>query len=231
MVRAAAARGARLPEPLGLSPGDRQPHPGRSPSADSRAGPQQGQGRSRRRGVWVSYLDKKSLKTTFKKDAVKELQNHYRSHTWLLLAKMQDANEQKCLPLSRVRLCDPKDSSLPGSSPRGSPGRNTGVGCRVLLQGSSWPRDQPHDFHVSCTGGQVLYHQDREPWTEAASGSVTRFVYSLQSGAEGALGAESSVHVACVASVPHRGDNTANKISSDPKTWQGTVFFLFPGIL
>ena len=33
-------------------------------------------------------------------------------------------------------LCDPVDCSLPGSSVHGdSPGKNTGVGCRVLLQG------------------------------------------------------------------------------------------------
>ena len=33
-------------------------------------------------------------------------------------------------------LCDPMDCSPPGSSVHGdSPGKNTGVGCRVLLQG------------------------------------------------------------------------------------------------
>ena len=32
-------------------------------------------------------------------------------------------------------LCDPMDSSLPGSSVHGdSPGKNTGVGCHFLLQ-------------------------------------------------------------------------------------------------
>ena len=36
---------------------------------------------------------------------------------------------------SRVRLCDPIDSSLPGSPiPWDSPGKNTGVGCHFLLQ-------------------------------------------------------------------------------------------------
>ena len=33
-------------------------------------------------------------------------------------------------------LCDPMDCSLSGSSVHGdSPGRNTGVGCRAILQG------------------------------------------------------------------------------------------------
>ena len=35
-------------------------------------------------------------------------------------------------------LCDPMDYSPPGSSVHGdSPGKNTGVGCHVLLQGIS----------------------------------------------------------------------------------------------
>ena len=34
-------------------------------------------------------------------------------------------------------LCDPMDCSLPGSSVHGdSPGKNTGLGCHALLQGS-----------------------------------------------------------------------------------------------
>ena len=36
--------------------------------------------------------------------------------------------------VSRVRLCDPIDSSLSGSHPWDSPGKNTGVGCHFLLQ-------------------------------------------------------------------------------------------------
>ena len=37
---------------------------------------------------------------------------------------------------SRLRLCDPMDYSLPGSSAHGdSPGKNTGKGCHALLQG------------------------------------------------------------------------------------------------
>ena len=31
-------------------------------------------------------------------------------------------------------LCDPIDGSPPGSRPRDSPGKNTGVGCHFLLQ-------------------------------------------------------------------------------------------------
>ena len=40
--------------------------------------------------------------------------------------------------------------------PWNSPGKNTRVGCLVLLQGSSQPRDWTR---VSCFGRQVLYHQ------------------------------------------------------------------------
>ena len=43
--------------------------------------------------------------------------------------------------------------------PWDSPGKNTGVGCHVLLQGSSQPRDQTHISHVSCIYRWVLYHQ------------------------------------------------------------------------
>ena len=47
------------------------------------------------------------------------------------------------LVFSRVWLCNPMDCRLPGSSIHGdSPGKNTGVGCHDLLQGTSSPRDQ-----------------------------------------------------------------------------------------
>ena len=36
---------------------------------------------------------------------------------------------------SCLTFCDPMDCSPPGSSPWDSPGKNTGVGCRALLQG------------------------------------------------------------------------------------------------
>ena len=43
---------------------------------------------------------------------------------------------------SSPTLCDPMECSPPGSSVHGdSPGRNIGVGCHALLQGSSLPRD------------------------------------------------------------------------------------------
>ena len=34
---------------------------------------------------------------------------------------------------SHVRLCNPMDCSPPGSSPRDSPGKSTGMGCHALL--------------------------------------------------------------------------------------------------
>ena len=58
------------------------------------------------------------------------------------------------LSLSRVRLCNPKGCSPPGSSVRGdSPGKNTGVGYHALLQGSSQPRDQTQ---VSCIADRLF---------------------------------------------------------------------------
>ena len=47
-----------------------------------------------------------------------------------------------------LTLCNPMDSGPPGSSVHGDfPGKNTGVGCHSLLQGSSCPGDQTQ---VSC---------------------------------------------------------------------------------
>ena len=37
------------------------------------------------------------------------------------------------------------------------PGKNTGVGCRFLLQGIFRPRDWTHVSYISCTGRQILY--------------------------------------------------------------------------
>ena len=39
---------------------------------------------------------------------------------------------------------------------------NTGVGCRGLLWGSTWPRDRTHVSCISCIGKQILYHC--APW-------------------------------------------------------------------
>ena len=53
---------------------------------------------------------------------------------------------QSCAVLSRLclTLCDPMHCSLPGSSVHGdSPGKNTGVDCHSLPQGSSEPRSPP----------------------------------------------------------------------------------------
>ena len=51
---------------------------------------------------------------------------------WLYLDLCMHAKSLQSCPT----LCNPMDCSLPGSSVYGdSPGKNTGVGCRVLLQG------------------------------------------------------------------------------------------------
>ena len=48
-----------------------------------------------------------------------------------------------CCAQSCLTLCDPLDCSLPGSSVHeNSPGKNTGVGCKLSSRGSSWLRAQ-----------------------------------------------------------------------------------------
>ena len=55
---------------------------------------------------------------------------------------------------SCLTLCNPIGCSPPGSSIHGdSPGKNTGVGCHALLQGSSQPRDWTQ---VSCIAGRFF---------------------------------------------------------------------------
>ena len=61
--------------------------------------------------------------------------------------------------LSRVWLCaTPWTLACLAPLSMGFPGKNSGVGCHFLLQGSSQPRDQTHVSCVSCPGRQVLYH-------------------------------------------------------------------------
>ena len=54
----------------------------------------------------------------------------YRPHPMLAAAAAAAKSLQSC-----PTLCDPRDSSPPGSAvPGDSPGKNTGVGCHFLLQ-------------------------------------------------------------------------------------------------
>ena len=47
-------------------------------------------------------------------------------------------------------LCDPMNCSSPDSSVHGdSPGKNTGVGCHALLQGSFQPKDRTQASHIA----------------------------------------------------------------------------------
>ena len=48
---------------------------------------------------------------------------------------MYAKDTQVVITQSCPTLCDPTDSSPPGSFPWDSPGKNTGVGCHFLLQG------------------------------------------------------------------------------------------------
>ena len=57
---------------------------------------------------------------------------------------------------SCLTLCNPVDCSPPGSSVRGdSPGKNTGVGCRALLQGI-FPTQGSNTGLLHCR--RILYH-------------------------------------------------------------------------
>ena len=54
-------------------------------------------------------------------------------------------------------LCDPMESSLPGSSVHGdSPSKNTGVSCHALLQGIFLIQQSNHVSCWSCTAGDSL---------------------------------------------------------------------------
>ena len=71
---------------------------------------------------------------------------------------------------SRVRLCDPVDCSLSGSSVRGI------LQTRILewdavpaFTGSSWPKDSTCISEVSCTVRQALYH-----WCHLGSPSIVQ---------------------------------------------------------
>ena len=57
---------------------------------------------------------------------------------------------------SCLTLCSPMDCNPPGFSVHGDfPGKNTGVGCHFLLQGSSQSRGRTW---VSCISRQIFYH-------------------------------------------------------------------------
>ena len=61
--------------------------------------------------------------------------------------------------------------------PWNSPGKNTGVGCRFLLQGSSWPRNQTWVFCTFCIGRWILYHcATREAWVKQILSSIEWFL-------------------------------------------------------
>ena len=58
------------------------------------------------------------------------------------------------LPQPYPALCDSMDCSPPGTSVHGDfPGKNSGVGCHFLLQGSSQPRDWTW---ISCISGRFF---------------------------------------------------------------------------
>ena len=68
---------------------------------------------------------------------------------------------------SHIWRCYPMDYRSPGSSVHGTfSGKNGGVGCHFLLQGSSWNRDQTHVSPSSCkAGGFFTTDPHRKPST------------------------------------------------------------------
>ena len=63
---------------------------------------------------------------------------HTHTHTHIHLSWTQPASPRTAAASKSCQscptLCDPIDSSPPGSCPWDSPGKNTGVGCHFLLQ-------------------------------------------------------------------------------------------------
>ena len=77
---------------------------------------------------------------------------------WLQLFAFSHWRKDDSLPV----YCDPMDYSLTRLlCPWDSPGKNTGVGCRALLQGSSQPKDRTPILCSSCTAGRFF---TSEPW-------------------------------------------------------------------
>ena len=74
---------------------------------------------------------------------------------FLLYNEMNQRNVLCLLAQSCLTLCNLMDCSLPGSSVYGdSPGKNTGVGCRALLQGI-FPTQGSNPDLLHCR--QILY--------------------------------------------------------------------------
>ena len=65
--------------------------------------------------------------------AGQEQRHRHREQTWDTVGHGAAAAAAKSLQ-SCLTLCNPTDSSPPGSSVWASPGKNTGVGCHFLLQ-------------------------------------------------------------------------------------------------
>ena len=87
-----------------------------------------------------------------------------------------DPDAQCCMPvcvLSRVWLCDPVDCSQLGSSVQGLlPGKNTGVGCRFLLQGI-------FSIQGSDPGLLCLLHWQADSLSLSHQGSPTFYHWKL----------------------------------------------------
>ena len=80
-------------------------------------------------------FDKYLLSDEAKYNLYSSTENDKTESRWPLSIPIDRGVHPQSLP-SCPTLCDPVDSSLPGSSNHGdSPGKNTGVGCHALLQG------------------------------------------------------------------------------------------------
>ena len=82
-------------------------------------------------------------------------------------------------PATFVLLCRPQSLVSDSLRPHGlqparlpcpwdSPGKNTGVGCHLLLQEIFLPRDRTHSSCVSCVSRWILYH--RATWELCLAG-------------------------------------------------------------
>ena len=78
-----------------------------------------------------------------------------------------------CCLVTQPTLCDPVDyKSSRRPCPWDSSGRNTGVGCHSLLQGSSWPRDWIHVCIAGRFFTKVWTRVQGSPWGEATEMGV-----------------------------------------------------------
>ena len=107
------------------------------------------------------------LETSHRRDLCTSLPSEQNSKSDTSSPQLCAAKVKVSVVRTHPTLCGPVDCSPPGSSVHGnSPGRNTGVGCHVLLQGI-FPTQSSNLGLPHCK--QILYHlsHHRSPTSDA----------------------------------------------------------------